>query len=77
MDSCAYQDAIYHPYADMKKSSDALFAVFNRATEKSTLCAAFLNEVIQQCKDVLDDDVAVGEMFVPREDEVVAEVPRQ
>ena len=27
MDSCAYQDAIYHPYADMKKSSDALFAV--------------------------------------------------
>jgi hypothetical protein len=27
MDSCAYQDAIYHPYADMKKSSDALFVV--------------------------------------------------
>ena len=29
MDSFAYQDAIHHPYADMKKSSDELFAVFD------------------------------------------------
>ena len=36
MDSCAYQDAIYHPYDDMKKSSDALSVALNRATEKST-----------------------------------------
>ena len=36
MDSCAYQDAIYHPYDDMKKSSDALLVALNRATE----CAA-------------------------------------
>jgi hypothetical protein len=27
MDSGAYQVAIYHPYADMKKSSDALFVL--------------------------------------------------
>jgi len=40
MDSCANQDAIYHPYDDMKKSSDALFAVLNRATEKSNLFIA-------------------------------------
>ena len=36
MDSGAYQDAIYHPYDDMKKSSDALLVVLNKAMEKST-----------------------------------------
>ena len=41
MDSGAYQDAIYHPYADMKKSSDALFVVLIGPWKNQPMCSIF------------------------------------